>query len=154
MRLVWLHRNDGAAFSAVEAFVSHRIWGKPCTLAGSTAAVFVDSKGDMAAAVFFQNYDPDAGVIELTGASVSPRFATRETLRELYSYAFDQLGCQTVMQVARADDDHQARLLPRYGFKRFDIPRLKGRDQDAAIYVLHDDVWRASKFHRSQKDGQ
>ena len=154
MRLVWLHRSHGAPFKAVEAFVSGRIWGKACTLAGDTAAAFVDKNNDMAAAVFFQNYDPDAGVIELTGASVSPRFATRETLRQLYSYAFDELGCQSVMQVARADDEHQAKLLPRYGFKRFDIPRLKGRDQDAAVYVLHDDVWRTSKFHRSQKDGQ
>jgi RimJ/RimL family protein N-acetyltransferase len=92
-------------------------------------------------------------VVELTGASVSPRFATRETLRELYSYAFDQLGCQTVMQTARADDDHQAKLLPRYGFKRFDVPRLKGRNTDAAIYVLHDDVWRASKFHKEPVNG-
>jgi hypothetical protein len=104
----------------------------------------------MSAAVFFQNYDSEAGVVELTGASVSPRFLTRKTLRELYSYAFDTLACQTVMQVARADDDHQARLLPRYGFKRYDVPRLKGRNTDAAIYVLHDDVWRASKFHKEQ----
>lgn len=146
MKIVWLHRSQGEAFIAVEAWVSGRIWGRPKTLAGDTAAVFVDRNGKMAAAVFFQNYDPEAGVVELTGASVSPRFLTRETLRELYSYAFDQLGCQTVIQTARADDERQARLLPRYGFKRFDIPRLKGRNTDAALYVLHDDVWRSNGY--------
>lgn len=153
MKLIWLHRSHGDAFRAVEGFVSSRIWGSEKPLAGDTAAVFVDRNGDMAAAVFFQNYDRDAGVVELTGASVSPRFLTRETLRELYSYAFDTLGCQTVIQVARADDEHQARLLPRYGFRRFDIPRLKGRNTDAAVYVLHDDVWRDSKFNNGGNHG-
>lgn len=150
MKLVWLHRTDGEAFRAVEMFVSSKIWGRSKPLAGDTAAVFVDRNGNMAAAVFFQNYDADAGVVELTGASVSPRFLTRKTLHELYSYAFDQLGCQTVIQTARADDEHQARLLPRYGFKRFDIPRLKGRNTDAAIYVLHDDVWRDNGYQVRQ----
>ena len=154
MRLIWLHRTDGEAFRAVEAFVSVKIWGKPCALSGDTAAAFIDKQGDMAAAVFFQNYDEDAGVIELTGASVSPGFLTRATLHDLYSYAFDGLACQTVVQVARADDEHQAQLLPRLGFKRFDVPRLKGRDTDAAIYVLHDDVWRTSKFHKDQSHGK
>jgi hypothetical protein len=154
MRLVWVHRSNGDVFTAVEAFVATRIWGGHRKLSGDTAAVFVDAKDNMAGAVFFQNYDSETGVIELTGASVSPRFLTRKTLYELYSYAFNTLKCQTAMQVARADDDHQAGLLPRYGFKRFDVPRLKGRNTDAAIYVLHDDVWRANGFHKENEHGQ
>lgn len=154
MRLIWLHRSSGEAFKAAERFVSFRIWGGPRNLSGDTVAVFVDNDNVMAGAVFFQNYDSETGVIELTGASVSPRFLTRKTLHELYAYAFDTLACQTVMQVARADDTHQARLLPRYGFKRYDVPRLKGRNTDAAIYVLHDDVWRTGKFYKGDRNGQ
>ena len=154
MKIVWLHRDQGRAFSVVEKFIAVKIWGRLRNLAGDTAAVFIDKNKNMAAAVMFQNYDPDAGVIELTGASVTPRFLTRKTLHELYSYAFDQLGCQTVLQTARADDEHQAKLLPRYGFTRHDVPRLKGRNVDAALYVLHDDVWRANRFYREEQDGQ
>lgn len=153
MKLIWLHRSHGEAFRAIEAFIAGKIWGRGRELSGDTAAVFVDEQGQMTAAVIFHNWDREAGTVELTGASVSPRFLTRQTLRDLYSYAFDQLGCQAVMQTTRADDERQARLLPRYGFTRHVVPRLMGRDTDAAIYVLREEDWRASRFNKELQHG-
>lgn len=105
------------------------------------------------AVVLFHNWDPGAGVVEITAASDSKRWLTRPVLLELFSYPFDRLGCQAV--VARmAPERPLARMFTAYGFKRYDLPRLRGRNEGEAVLILGDDDWRSNGFHKEHGHGQ
>ena len=127
-------------------FISERICGtaRDMTL-GTVAATTVGGK---VAAVLFHNWDKGTGVIEISAASDSKRWLSRAVLAELFGYAFGQLGCQAVC--ARIDPDNKslARIFTAYGFKRYDVPRLRGRDKGETILILGDDDWRANGFHK------
>lgn len=96
----------------------------------------------------FHNYQPQDGVIEISGASASARWLPRGILFEKFSYIFDQLGCQLcVMRVS----ERNARMIAvarKYGFTGYLIPRLRGRDEAEWVFTLADDEWRNSRFHR------
>lgn len=148
---VWLQRGQDG-FAAVEAFVSSKIWGSPRAMSGDTALA-VMNEGDPLGAVVYQNYCPDYGTIEMSSASTSARWMTRRTLFELYSYPFLQLGCQAVILRCDPGNVRMARINRAYGFKRYDIPRLRGRDKGEAIYVLTDDDWHNNGFHKELQNG-
>jgi RimJ/RimL family protein N-acetyltransferase len=114
--------------------------------AGTAAAVA--GHGKIVAAVLFHNWDKGAGVIEISAASDNKRWLSRAVLLELFSYAFNRLGCQAV--VARIDPENTslARIFASYGFKRYDLPRLRGRNKGEAVLILGDDDWRANGFHK------
>lgn len=147
MNPVWLQRGS-ADFDAVERFISTKIWGAPRAMPGDTILASADSAGSALGAAIYQNYAPEHGLIEMSAAAVSPRWLSRGILREMFSYPFDQLGCQAVVLRCDTDNGRLARIFAAYGFKRYDIPRLRGRDRGEAIYVLADDVWRANGYHK------
>lgn len=111
------------------------------------------------AVILWNNFQRDAGVIEFHGASIDRRWLTRETLWAMFSYPFFQLGCQLV--VTRNSERNvmgNGRGLPRfltsYGFNKFRIPRLRGRDEGENIWTLTDDDWLANGFHKENAHGQ
>jgi RimJ/RimL family protein N-acetyltransferase len=108
----------------------------------------VTSGKTIIAAVLFHNWDRSAGVVEISAASDSKRWLSRGVLLDLFRYAFHELGCQAV--VARIDGNNRslARIFTAYGFKRYDIPRLRGRDATETLFVLADDHWRRNGFHK------
>lgn len=152
MTPVWLHRSQ-PGFGDVEAYVSTSIWGEPREIPGDTALLSVAPSGDLVGAAIFQNYNADAGTIEISAAASSPRWLSRRVLREMFSYPFDQLGCQAVVLRCDPASRRLDRILTAYGFNRHDIPRLRGRDCPEAIYVLADDAWRSNGFHRRSQHG-
>ena len=111
-------------------------------------AMAVVHGGAMVAAAILHNYDAEAGVIQISAASDDKRWMTRPVLRGLFGYAFNELACQAVVQRCDTGRNDLARMFKAYGFKRYDIPRLRGRGKAEAVYVLSDDDWRASKFQQ------
>lgn len=105
------------------------------------------------AAVLFNNWDKDAGVIELVAASDSARWLTRPVLLDMFSFAFDQIKCQAALLRCDPENTRLARILTSYGFTRHDIPRLRGRDKAEALYILGDDEWRTNGFHKENAHG-
>src|SRR6056297_45861 len=83
---------------AVAQWVGRHILGGergfgPCV----ASAVFDD--GQIIGGTVYHNYDPDAVVIELTGAGKD--WWSREYLQSVYDYVFNVAGCQmTVMRIA------------------------------------------------------
>lgn len=140
-------------FDAVEHFISSSIWGAPRGMQGETIMASVDGAGTILGAVIFQNYDPENGVIEMSAAAASPRWLTRPVLFDMFTYAFDQLKCQAVAMRCEADNNRLARIFGAYGFQRYDVPRLRGRDRPESIYVLGDDVWRKNGYHKEHAHG-
>lgn len=116
----------------------------PCVTVG-----VADDAGNLIAGFVFHNYDERAGVIECSGAAVSPRWCRRAVLRELMGYVFNTAGCQMV--VARTAKDNWAvrRLWGALGAVEHVIPRMKGRDADGVILRITDDAWRKSKLNEA-----
>jgi hypothetical protein len=85
--------HNPAANRQVGEFVSNLIWGKPDRF-GPHCCVAVEDGGVLLAGVVYHNMDEDAGVVELSGASVSRRWATAAVLNMVYNVAFDLLGCR------------------------------------------------------------
>ena len=147
--LVWAHWDEKPEiFQAIEKFISMRAWNKPREF-GLGRALAIADKGTVIAGLIYHNYDPDTGVIEISAASDSKRWLTKPVLRAMFEFPFVGLGCQAVALRCDADaPNNLSRILPSYGFKRYDIPRLRGRDKIEAIYVLSDDDWKGNKFNR------
>lgn len=148
MTPLWVHRDlQPAAHRALLGFLCDRIWGDGRSLEADNIMGVLDG-AEVAAAVAFHNYHPEDGVIEISAASDSKRWLTRQVLKALFEYPFEQLGCGVV--VARMDPDNKPlnRIFTAYGFSRHVIPNLRGKGRDEAVCVLTDDAWRANGFHK------
>lgn len=105
--------------------------------------------GELIAGFVFHNYDPKAGLIEVSGASTRPgAWGSRHVVNVAMNYVFDTCGCQ--MLYARQHIENEA---ARQGWKRLGadevvIPRLMGRDTVGTLLTLTDDQWMASKYRR------
>ena len=97
---------------------------------------------------------PDAGVVEISGAGTSRRWLTRKTLRTMFAVPFEEWGCQAVVMRVSDHDDALHRMLRSYGFEKYRIPRLRGRDEAENVFLLTDAAWAANKFNRKKSHGQ
>ena len=97
----------------------------------------------LVAGVVYHNWHPEAGVIELSAASTTRQWLTRDRLRAVFGYPFDELGCQ--MCIARISEDNirARRVWQALGADEFIIPRLRGRGEAEAIATLTVEAWRA-----------
>lgn len=139
-------RGDGDFSAAMADFVSVRLWGKPGCFERYRAVGVADDANRIVAALVYNNYHPDEGVIEMHGAADTSRWLTKSVLREMFSIPFEEIGCQLAVMRVSERNKRLARMLPAYGFKAYRIPRLRGRDEAEIIYTLADDDWRANKF--------
>lgn len=103
---------------------------------------------ELIGAVVFNNYQPEAGVIELHSAATTPRWLSRRVLWEMFDYVFNRAGCQMAVTRVSERDNRLLRIFTAYGFDHVTIPRLRGRDEAERIYFLTDDAWRANGFHK------
>jgi RimJ/RimL family protein N-acetyltransferase len=148
LKVSWVHWDESPElFRALEFFVSERVWGVEREF-GKGRAMVVSDDGTVKAVLIYHNYDSDAGVIEISGASDDPRWLNREVLGEMFWFPFHGLDCQAVVMRVDAENTRLLRILKAYGFKRYDVPRLRGRNKVEALHVLSDDDWRANKFNR------
>lgn len=152
MTPIWLHHCQGEPYRAVAGFLNDRVG--LCLAGWETGTILAVADGaQIVGAVLFHNYDPQHGTIEISAASDSKRWLTRPVLQAMFAFAFDQIGCQAV--IARMDAGKPlTRIFTAYGFKRYDIPRLRGRNTVEAVMVLADDDWRANGFHKEFAHGQ
>jgi hypothetical protein len=106
------------------------------------AVGFLDAACVLEAGVVYHNWNPEAGVIEISAASTTRRWGTRGRLHMIFGYPFDHIGCQMV--VARhAEDNPVRRIWKALGASEHVIPRLRGRDRAECIATLTVEKWRA-----------
>jgi len=128
------------------------IWDGQLELSDCQIMAVVEGR-DVKAGVAFHDWQPHAGVIEISGASNSKKWLTRPVLMAIFSYVFIDLKCQ--LCVARIDPDNHSllRIFKAYGFNDYRIPRLMGRDKDQIIVTLTDDAWRSNRFMKGLNRG-
>lgn len=142
------HLNDFLAKWCSDNIPGHRGFQKPY----STMGVIGDDGKSVLGVMLFHNWDADAGVIEFSGSSVTPRWLCKASLSGMFSYMFDELGCQMVF--TRNDPGNAKgsrglqRMLSSYGFERIILPRMRGRDKDEALHTLTVEAWRNNGFSR------
>lgn len=141
MRLLYGHDEDVAKFVAglMPTYASRGF--DACRATG-----ILDGDGRLIAGWVWHNWWPEAGTIEFSGAALTPKWMTRGILHELFAYAFEKAGAQMIVTRNASTNVRLHRQLARYGFDRFDIPRLFGRDADGVIWTLTEDRWKASDF--------
>lgn len=135
----------------IEQFVaalhgSERGFG-PCATMG-----FHNKSGELVAGVVFHNWQPEYGVIEVSAASVDPRWLTRGRMHEVAGYVFDGLGCR--MALARHSEHNRIarRLWDRVGAREIRMPNLRGPDEDEMVALLTREDWEASKFAKGSNE--
>lgn len=132
---------------AVSGFVARMIDAKngfgPCEAMG-----VIDRAGKLVAGVVYHNYHRETGVIEASAASVNARWATRGVLGAALSYAFGQLGVQTVVARTDIENVRTRRLWRAMGATEHELPNLRGRGRSEIVLILTDDAWRASHLRR------
>lgn len=129
--------------------IAGKIWpGKDAGFVGEYQCIAVTKGDQLAAGVIFNNYDPDAGVIEISCAAWIKGWLTRPVLKVMYGYPFIDCHCQAVVQ--RVPDEHTGllRMLKAFGAERYRIPRLRGRDKAENIHVTTRETWETNKFAR------
>ncbi|TJU85572.1 MAG: N-acetyltransferase [Mesorhizobium sp.] len=153
MNMIWGTANTPEIRDGLVNFVGSRIEGGERGF-GECVAMGVIDGGELLGAVIYHNYNPEAGVIEISGAATHSRWLTRQVLWAMYNYPFNEAGCQMVVQRSSEKDIRLARILTAYGFESYKIARLRGRTEDEIVYTLTDDRWRNNGFHRRIIDGQ
>lgn len=109
----------------------------------------VEHKGELVAGIVFHNWEPEHGLIEISGAAENRRWFTREVIRVAFGYVFEGLGCQAVTARTAEDNGTVRHICKAIGAEEYIIPRLRGRDAAGVIYVLTDEAWKRSRFNRS-----
>ncbi len=107
----------------------------------------IDKDGRLVGGVVFHNWHPEAGVMEVSAASIDPRWMAGTIHRRVFGYPFDQVGCQLIVLKVRAGNKRMVGIAKRIGFEAHLIPRMYGRESDGIIFTLTDDAWRQSRFH-------
>lgn len=133
----------------VASFVAGLIPGCETGFGNCKAIGVVDDETDMLiAGMVFHDWQPGPGLIQISSASLSSRWLTAEVRHKMFSYPFDEVGCQMVVLQVSAANTRMVRIAKAFGFTPHFIARMRGRNEDGYVFTLTDDAWRNSKFTR------
>lgn len=133
----------------VGQFVSNLIWKKPDLFDDRARAIgVINNSGELVGGMVFTEYNPHAMTMEVSGASISPRWLTRRIISDLLAYPFEQCNCQMITGRTRVTNYRTRKLLSAIGVREQFVERLFGRHQDGFLLTLTDDAWRNGRFAR------
>ena len=112
-------------------------------------AMGVEHRGEIVAGFVFHNWEPGAGVIEVSGASDHRRWATREVVKTALGYVFDTAGCQMLYARQYYENTAARRGWLHLGATEHVIPRMFGRGTTGTLLFLTEEQWRSSRIARS-----
>lgn len=130
----------------VADFVSTIVFGAP-EMFDKYCTMGVHEDGKLIAGTIYHNYQPNEGVIELTSASTSKRWLTRNVINAMFALPFERLGCQLVVLRVSERNTGMCKIARKFGFDEVYIPRLRGRDEGEFIFTLTDDTWNKHKVN-------
>ena len=83
---------------------------------GPYTALGVIRDDELVGGVLYHDYYRDVGNIQMTVASTTPRWLSREVIQICMNYPFTELGCRRVTSLVREDNPHAQRFNERLGF--------------------------------------
>lgn len=149
--VIWAGPRNPELNEALGRFVAERIGVSRGF--GPYASMGVVHRENVIAAVVFHNWQPEAGVMEMSSASDSRLWLTRPVLNAMFSFIFDESDCQ--LCVLRVSERNRAmnRIASRFGFEAHKIPRLRGSYEAEIIHTLTREKWSESRF-KENANGQ
>ena len=88
-------------------------------------------------AVVYDNYRPDAQSINVSIALDDKRTLTRDLLKQLFHYPFEQLNCKRMVALIDTRNTPSITLCRRLGFVQEGVLRKAGfNDTDLAIFAM------------------
>jgi RimJ/RimL family protein N-acetyltransferase len=155
VRLLYGHDRDVAHFVAcniphmrerVPYYSMGEVFG-PCVATG-----VLNSAGTLIAGVVYHNYDPFSRNIEMSCASITPRWGSREIFSTLLSYCWDTANCARITSVTPRRSPPGAtsprRFLEGLGFVREGSIRRGFGSDNAIVYGLLREDWERGRFCR------
>lgn len=133
---------------AVAAFVSHGLWGDQRGFGPCKAVGFATEKDGLIAGVVFHSFNPWGGTIELSSYSSRRDWLTKERLRAIFGYPFDQLNLRLCVARISEKNTRTLRIWRALGAALTPIPDLRGEGEAEVVAVLKRDTWENSKFKR------
>lgn len=129
---------------AVADWTAMQIWGEVRSFGENvTFGVF---QGDvLCAGLVWNEWNPDAGTIELSCAHVGSTLASKRVFPKAFEYPFSFAR----MIVARYDETNKPcrRLYSALGAKQYRIPDLRGEGKAEIIATLTKDQWAKSRLY-------
>lgn len=143
--IVWGGSRNPEINAVMSRWCSEHFWPKMSRSFGRCATMGVIRDGKFIAVIVFNNWNPDALTLEITGVATDPRWLTRKVLLAMYGYAFDQAGCQLVLKRVSERNKRILKMLRRSGFEEIVLPRLRGRHEDEILCILTEEQWRVKE---------
>jgi len=120
---------------------------------GPGAAIgVVDRHDQLVGGVVYHNYDRYNRSVELSCASSTSRWLTREMVGGLLRYPFTQLECQRCTAVTPRRATSARRFLEGLGFKREGSVRRGFGDDNAIIYGLLAEEWAQNPLSQPKRE--
>lgn len=132
----------------VKAFVAKGIFPPGREFGLSTAIGFANETEGLVAGVVYHNYEPDSQVIELSAYSTRRNWLTRDFLRIIYRYPFDELECRLAVARCSRNNRRVLRIWKALGARLIALPDFRADGEDEVVALLKADAWRNSKFMR------
>jgi RimJ/RimL family protein N-acetyltransferase len=118
----------------------------------ASKAIGVIEDNKLIAGLVYHNFDPAAGVIEMSGAALPGKYwLTSETLRRIYDYPFLDAGCQMVLMRVAEENRSLLRVLSAIGYAFKTIERLLGPTKNGVICTLTFEAWYDNKFNKRDR---
>ncbi len=101
---------------------------------GPSSAIGIKKDGYLIAGIVYHRYQKFD--IEMSMASIDPRWASKKVLRVMFQYPFQQLGCLRVTATTPKHYKHVRSFLERLNFKLEGVIRKGLGGDDACLYGL------------------
>jgi hypothetical protein len=145
MPIEYAYGYDQAVASFVAKLIPHCRRG----FGPNARAIGIVEGQELIAGLVYHNYDPDAAIIEISGAALpGRRWLSRETIRRMYRFPFLDCNCQMVVQRTPADNERLLGMLAAYDYSFISMPRLFGRDRHGVICCLTYEAWAGNRFNQ------
>jgi len=105
----------------------------------------LDAEGTLQAGVVYNNYCNKN--IEISIASITPRWATKGHIQGILGYPFKQLGCRRLSAVTARNNQHVRDFLKRLGFMHEGTLHDALEHDDAVIYGMTKRYFLRSKWN-------
>jgi RimJ/RimL family protein N-acetyltransferase len=103
----------------VAEWVYRHIPGMPRGFANPVAIGVMDAEGVRPmAGVVFHDYEPEFGTIQLSAAAVSPQWASRNIIKTILQYPFEELKVQKVWTATKHSNARALKFNEGVGFTR------------------------------------
>jgi RimJ/RimL family protein N-acetyltransferase len=112
VRLLFGH-ND-----VVAEWVFRHIPGMPRPFGNAVAIGVMDEAERPMAGVVFHDYEPEFRTIQLSAAAITPRWASRNILKTILQYPFEELKLQKVWTATKHDNLRALKFNEGVGFTR------------------------------------